>query len=75
MKNLIIAMVLALPLYGCVSVMGRADGMTWGHPYAATRLAMSYASEDSSLLAEVPFDTVLDTVLLPFDLLIYPFVH
>ena len=75
MKKLLIAMALALPLTGCVSVVGRACGTTWGSPYAATRLASAYAGQEPVLWVDVPLDAVLDTVLLPIDLLVYPFVH
>ena len=75
MKKLLIAAALALPLTGCVSVAGRAHGTIWGSPYAATRLASTYAGQEPALWADVPFEAVLDTVLLPIDLLVYPFVH
>lgn len=76
MKKLMIAMALVLPMTGCVSVAGRACGTVWGSPYAATRLAAHGADECSpAMWADVPFEAVLDTVLLPIDLLVYPFVH
>ena len=52
---------------GCVSVVGRATGNTWGSPYAGTYLALTCAGVEPILLADVPFDAVLDTALLPVD--------
>ena len=76
MKKLLIAMALALPMSGCVSVAGRAHGTIWGSPYAATRLAAYGADECSpAMWADVAFEAVLDTVMLPIDLIVYPFVH
>ena len=60
-------------LSGCVSVYGHATGTAWGHPYLATRLAATYASQASELYVAVPVEFVGDTVFLPADLLVMPF--
>lgn len=63
----------ALMLSGCVSVYGHATGTAWGHPYLATRLAATYASQASELYVAVPVEFVGDTVFLPADLIVMPF--
>lgn len=60
-------------LSGCVSVYGHATGTAWGHPYLATRLAATYASQASELYVAVPVEFVGDTVFLPADLIVMPF--
>lgn len=60
-------------LSGCVSVYGHATGTAWGHPYLATRLAATYATQQSELYVAVPVEFVGDTVFLPADLIVMPF--
>ena len=60
---------------GCTSAGTRTVGCTWGEPYAATRLSCAYVDEEPALWASIPFDAVLDTVLLPVDLVLMPFVR
>lgn len=60
-------------LSGRVSVYGHATGTAWGHPYLATRLAATYASQASELYVAVPVEFVGDTVFLPADLIVMPF--
>ncbi len=62
-------------LSGCVSVYGHATGTAWGHPYLATRLAATYASQASELYVAVPVEFVGDTVFLPADLIVMPFAE
>ncbi len=75
LRALILAALLAVAwlMCGCVSVYGHATGTAWGHPYLATRLAATYASEASELYVAMPFEFVGDTVFLPADLIIMPF--
>ena len=70
----LLAAVLAAASAGCVSAVSRTVGCTWGEPYAATRLAYEYAPDEATLWASLPFDAVLDTALLPVDLVLMPFV-
>lgn len=62
-------------LSGCVSVYGHAAGKAWGHPYLATRLAAAYAPQAPLIYAELPFEFVGDSVFLPLDLIVMPFVE
>ncbi len=75
LRALILASLLAVAwmLSGCVSVYGHATGTAWGHPYLATRLAATYASQASELYVAVPVEFVGDTVFLPADLIVMPF--
>lgn len=73
-KALCIAAV-AASLCGCTSVMGRSHGVFWGSPYSPTLTAYAYTEEVPILWADLPFDAALDTVLLPVDLVLYPFVN
>lgn len=70
---LAVLLAVAWMLSGCVSVYGHATGTAWGHPYLATRLAATYASQASELYVAVPVEFVGDTVFLPADLIVMPF--
>ncbi len=54
--------------------MMRCSGMAWGCPYEPTIVAYAYTTEVPILWADLPFDAVLDTALLPIDLVILPFI-
>lgn len=75
LRALILASLIAVAwlMCGCVSVYGHATGAAWGHPYLATRLAATYASQQSELYVAVPVEFVGDTVFLPADLIVMPF--
>lgn len=68
------AISLASALCGCTSTMMRCSGMAWGCPYEPTIVACAYTTELPILWADLPFDAVLDTALLPIDLVIMPFL-
>ena len=68
------AISLASALCGCTSTMMRCSGMAWGCPYEPTIVAYAYTTEVPILWADLPFDAVLDTALLPIDLVVMLFV-
>ena len=65
---------LAAHLSGCLSTVARVHGC-WGEPYIGTQCALGYAGTVPLLWADLPFDAVLDTVLLPADLICMPFME
>ena len=73
MKKLLAVLSVAL-LSGCISTVARVEGC-WGEPYIGTQLAFGYSGELPILWADLPFDAVLDTALLPVDLICMPFVR
>lgn len=62
----------SLCLTGCLSTTARVYGC-WGEPYIGTQLALGYSGELPFLWADAPFEFVLDTALLPVDLIVMPF--
>lgn len=73
MKRLI-AITAAALLSGCISTVARVHGC-WGEPYIGTQCALGYAGAVPLLWADLPFDMVLDTALLPVDLVCLPFTE
>lgn len=74
MKRIVLLAALAATLCtGCISTTARVYGC-WGEPYIGTQLALGYAGTFPLLWADLPFDAVIDTALLPIDLIAMPFV-
>lgn len=71
-SSLVVALA-SLPT-GCTTSAARIDG-GWGEPYVGTRVALGYCGALPILLADIPFDAVADTALLPIDLICMPFVQ
>ena len=70
----IITIAFAALLSGCVSTVAHFRAGCWGEPYIGTQGALCCAGEQPVLWADVPFEVILDTVLLPIDLICMPFV-
>ena len=73
MKRLL-AVAASLCLAGCLSTAARVRGC-WGEPYIGTQLVLCYARDMPPLWADLPFDFILDTALLPVDLVVMPFTN
>lgn len=61
-------------LSGCISTTVRSYG-DWGSPYIGTRIALSGAEQSATVWFDVLFEAILDTLLLPMDLICMPFVQ
>ena len=74
-------LVLAFVLSGCVNCALRTccAPMSWGHPYIGTRAWVELYSNASGMRVfwwmDFPFEVAADTLCLPVDLVLMPFLE